>query len=163
MWSLSARDPAATEQEQAGAPVPTADLIGTDALLAGMSESITVEAVEDADGAAAGALERMDAAATVLDDGLRVPGTDFKFGLDPILGVLPIAGDTVATVISLYIVLEAASAGVSATTLVRMGLNLAVDYATGLVPVAGDLFDAYWKANRRNVDLAKRDLGVDAE
>jgi len=127
-----------------------------------MSESVTVEAVEDADGAT-GALERMDAAATLLDDGMRVPGTDFRFGLDPLLGILPVAGDTVATVFSLYIVLEAARAGVSATTLVRMGLNLAVDYASGLVPIAGDLFDAYWKANRRNVNLAKHDLGVAVE
>ena len=128
-----------------------------------MSESIPVEAVEDADGGAGGALERMDAAATLLDDGMRVPGTDFEFGLDPVLGILPVAGDTVATVISLYIVVEAARAGVSKLTLLRMGLNIAVDYATGLIPVAGDLFDAYWKANRRNVDLAKRDLGVAVE
>jgi hypothetical protein len=128
-----------------------------------MSESITVEAVEDADGAAGGPIERMDAAATLLDDGLGVPGTDFRFGLDPLLGLLPVAGDTVATVLSLYIVLEAARAGVSKPTLARMALNLAVDYVSGLVPVAGDLFDAYWKANRRNVDLAKHDLGVGTE
>jgi hypothetical protein len=105
----------------------------------------------------------MELAATVLDDGFRVPGTGFKFGLDPLLGVLPVAGDTVATALSLYIVLEAVFAGVSLFTLVRMVLNLTVDYATGLVPVAGDLFDAYWKANRRNVNLAKRDLGVSTE
>jgi hypothetical protein len=149
--------------DRTGTTRATADLIGTDALLAGMSESITVEPVADADGAGGGALERMDAAATLLDDGLRVPGTDFRFGLDPLLGILPVAGDTVATVLSLYIVLEAARAGVSKLTLARMGLNLTVDYATGLIPVAGDLFDAYWKANRRNVDLAKRDLGVAVE
>jgi hypothetical protein len=109
------------------------------------------------------ALERMELAATVLDDGFRVPGTGFKFGLDPLLGVLPVAGDTVATALSLYIVLEAVFAGVSLFTLVRMVLNLTVDYATGLVPVAGDLFDAYWKANRRNVNLAARDLAKQAE
>jgi hypothetical protein len=130
-----------------------------------MTDAVTVEAVEDADAdaRASAAIDRMDAAATVLDDGLRVPGTDFKFGADPLLGILPVAGDTVATLLSLYIVVEAIRAGVSVTTVVRMALNIAVDYAGGLVPVAGDLFDAYWKANRRNVNLAKRDLGVAEE
>ena len=130
-----------------------------------MTDAVTVEAVADAeaDARASVALDRMDAAATLLDDGLRVPGTDFRFGLDPILGLLPFAGDTVATVLSLYIVVEAVRAGVSTGALLRMLFNLAVDYAGGLLPVAGDLFDAYWKANRRNVDLAKRDLGVAVE
>jgi hypothetical protein len=109
------------------------------------------------------ALERMELAATVLDDGFRVPGTDFRFGVDPILGVLPVAGDSVATALSLYIVLEAVFAGVSLFTVARMVLNISVDYAGGLLPVAGDLFDAYWKANRRNVDLAARDLAGQAE
>jgi hypothetical protein len=109
------------------------------------------------------ALERMNVAATVLDDGFRVPGTEFKFGVDPILGVLPVAGDTVATALSLYIVLEAVFAGVSLFTLVRMVLNISVDYVGSLLPVAGGLFDAYWKANRRNVDLAARDLAKQAE
>lgn len=129
-----------------------------------MSEAVTVEPVEDAEaGTTTGALGRMDAAATLLDDGLRVPGTDFKFGVDPILGVLPVAGDTVATALSLYIVFEAVRAGVSTVTVARMLGNLAVDYVGGLVPVLGDVFDAYWKANRRNVDLARRDLGVSVE
>jgi len=130
------------------------------------TETAPVEGVDAGDLPAdvdSAALERMEVAATVLDDGLRVPGTGFKFGLDPILGVLPVAGDTVATVFSLYIVLEAVFAGVSLFTLARMVLNLAVDYATGLVPVVGDLFDAYWKANRRNVNLAARDLANQAE
>jgi hypothetical protein len=109
------------------------------------------------------ALERMELAATVLDDGFRVPGTDFRFGVDPILGVLPVAGDSVATALSLYIVLEAVFAGVSLFTVARMVLNISVDYAGGLLPVAGDLFDAYWKANRRNVDLAARDLAGQAD
>lgn len=147
-------------------PAPTtADLNVAGALPEGMSESVTVEPVEDADpeGDVASAVARIDAAATLLDDGFRVPGTDFKFGLDPILGVVPFAGDTVATLLSLYIVLEAARAGVSKLTVARMLGNLAVDYAGGWVPVLGDLFDAYWKANRRNVTLAKRDLGVSVE
>jgi hypothetical protein len=130
------------------------------------TETAPVEVIDAEDLSAdvdSAALERMELAATVLDDGLRVPGTDFKFGLDPVLGVLPVAGDTLATALSLYIVLEAVFAGVSLSTLVRMVLNLTVDYVTGLVPVGGDLFDVYWKANRRNVNLAARDLATQAE
>jgi hypothetical protein len=126
----------------------------------------SVEVLDAADvpaGVDSAALERMELAATVLDDGFRVPGTDFRFGVDPILGVLPVAGDSVATALSLYIVLEAVFAGVSLFTVARMVLNLTVDYAGGLLPVAGDLFDAYWKANRRNVNLAARDLAGQAE
>ena len=109
------------------------------------------------------ALNRMDLAATVLDDGLRVPGTDFEFGLDPLIGVLPVAGDTVAMALSLYIVVEAVFAGVSLSTVGRMLLNIGVDWAAGSVPLVGDLFDAGWKANRRNVNLAARDLGASVE
>ena len=89
----------------------------------------------DADSAA---LDRMDLAATVLDDGLRVPGTDFKFGLDPLIGVLPVAGDTVAMALSLYIVVEAVFAGVSLSTVARMLCNVAVDWVAGSVPLVGD-------------------------
>ncbi|PSP53617.1 DUF4112 domain-containing protein [Halobacteriales archaeon QH_3_68_24] len=132
-----------------------------------MSASIELDAGDvledrpaDADSAA---LDRMDLAATVLDDGLRVPGTDFKFGLDPLIGVLPVAGDTVAMALSLYIVVEAVFAGVSLSTVARMLCNVAVDWVAGSVPLVGDLFDAGWKANRRNVNLAARELGTSVE
>jgi len=131
-----------------------------------MSETAPLEVLDAGDVPAevdSAVLERMDVAATVLDDGFRVPGTHFRFGVDPVLGVLPVAGDTVATALSMYIVLEAVFAGVSLFTLVRMVFNIAVDYVAGLVPVVGDLFDAYWKANRRNVNLAARDLAKQAE
>lgn len=104
------------------------------------------------------AIRRMQAVALILDDGVRVPGTNFRIGIDPIVGVVPGAGDTVAAAVSLYIVLESARLGVSHTTLVRMLGNIAVDTAGGSVPVLGVLFDAVWKANRRNLKLALRDL-----
>jgi len=137
---------------------------GTETGIETGSPSLEVLDAEDVPAAVDTAvLQRMDVAATVLDDGFRVPGTDFRFGVDPVLGVLPVAGDTVATALSLYIVLEAVFAGVSLFTLVRMVFNIAVDYVAGVVPVVGDLFDAYWKANRRNVNLAARDLAKQAE
>lgn len=112
----------------------------------------------DADAAA---IRRMDAAATVLDDGLELPGTDFRVGLDPVIGILPVAGDLAVTVVSLFIPLQAALLGVRRRTLARMFLNIAIDLVGGSIPLVGDLFDAFWKANRRNVDLALRDLDVD--
>jgi hypothetical protein len=90
----------------------------------------------------------------LLDESVRLPGTEFRIGLDPVLGVLPGAGDAVAAGLSLYIVLESARLGVAYTTLLRMLANVALDVAVGSVPVVGVLFDAVWKANVRNVELA---------
>jgi hypothetical protein len=104
------------------------------------------------------AVRRMEFVSRLLDESVRVPGTEFEVGLDPILGVIPVAGDAVAAGLSLYIVLESARLGVSFTTLLRMLANVAIDVAVGSVPVVGVLFDALWKANVRNVELALEDL-----
>lgn len=109
------------------------------------------------------AVARMRTVARLLDESVRVPGTNFRIGLDPILGILPGAGDTVAAGLSLYIVYEAARLGVSYSTLARMVANVAIDAVGGSVPVLGDLFDAVWKANRRNVELAVRELSAAPE
>jgi len=107
------------------------------------------------------AVTRIRTVAYVLDRSVRVPGTNFRVGLDPILGVLPVAGDIVAAGLSLYIVLESARLGVSRPTLLRMLVNIAVDAAGGSIPFAGDLFDTMWKANERNVELALEELASD--
>ena len=107
------------------------------------------------------AVRRMRVVARVLDDSVRIPGTDFRIGLDPLLGLLPGAGDAVSGVLSLYIVVESARLGVSYRTLVRMLAHIGIDVAGGSVPVVGDLFDAAWKANTRNVGLALADLARD--
>lgn len=104
------------------------------------------------------AVERMRLVARVMDDGVRVPGTDARVGLDPVLGVMPGGGDLLAAGISTYIVLEAARLGVSYVTLVKMLANVAVDTATGAIPVVGTIVDAVFKANRRNLALALDDL-----
>jgi hypothetical protein len=103
-------------------------------------------------------LARLRSLATALDESVRIPGTDFRVGIDPLLGLLPVVGDIAASVLSLVIVAVAAYHGVRKRTLVRMLVNIAVDVLVGFVPVVGDLFDAYWKANVRNVELAARDL-----
>jgi hypothetical protein len=108
------------------------------------------------------AVRRMEFVSRLLDESVRVPGTEFSIGLDPVLGALPGAGDVVAAGFSLYIVLESARLGVSFTTLIRMLANVAVDVAVGSVPVVGVLFDALWKANVRNLELALDDLATAA-
>lgn len=118
------------------------------------------ELPESVDGAA---IERMRTVAWVLDESVRVPGTDFRIGLDPVLGVLPGSGDAIGAGFSLYIVLESARLGVTYTTLLRMLANIAIDVAGGLIPVVGGVFDAVWKANKRNVELALRELTSDPE
>jgi hypothetical protein len=100
------------------------------------------------------AVRRMRFVSSLLDESVPIPGTRFSLGLDPILGAVPGAGDVVAAGLSLYIVLESARLGVPFTTLVRMVANVAFDVAVGSVPVVGVLFDAVWKANVRNVELA---------
>lgn len=104
------------------------------------------------------AIKRMRVVARVLDEGIRVPGTSFRIGLDPIVGILPGAGDTATAFVSLYIVAESARMGVSQSTLLRMLANIAVDTVGGSVPLLGVLFDAVWKSNKWNVKLALEDL-----
>lgn len=108
------------------------------------------------------AFERIRTVARVLDEGIRFPGTDFRFGIDPLLGILPGAGDTAASIVSLYIVVESARMGVSRSTLLRMLANVGVDTLVGSVPILGVVFDAFWKANKWNVQLALRDLEAEA-
>lgn len=108
------------------------------------------------------AVKRMLILAYVLDEGVRVPVVGYRVGVDPLLGVLPGAGDVISGGVSLYIVVEAARLGVSSTTLLRMVANISVDVVAGTVPVVGDLFDAAWKANKRNFELALADLETSA-
>ena len=103
-------------------------------------------------------LARLDRLTRWLDDGLQVPGTSWRVGWDPVLGLIPGAGDAVGLVLSSFIVLEAARLGAPGASLARMVMNLGIDAVAGAVPLAGDLFDAGWKANRRNLRLLQRVL-----
>jgi hypothetical protein len=86
-------------------------------------------------------VERARTVSTLLDDAIRVPGTDFRVGLDPILGILPVGGDIVSAIISLYIVAEAAKAGAPAGLLGKMLAVVTVDLVAGSVPVVGVVFE----------------------
>ena len=92
----------------------------------------------------------------LMDDLFRVPVLGWRFGLDAIVGLVPGLGDTATSLVSFYILVTAVRYRVPKITLLRMGLNIALDYAVGSLPVVGDFADAWWKANRKNVDLLRR-------
>ena len=87
-----------------------------------------------------------------------VPGTNIRFGLDALIGLVPGIGDAVTTLLSLYIVREARALGAPRLLIARMLANVALDGVVGAVPVAGDLFDVAFRANRRNVALLRQHL-----
>jgi len=108
-------------------------------------------------------LRRVQVVATLLDEALRVPGTNFRFGIDPIVGMIPGLGDLLGGAASAYIILEAARAGAPASVLLRMTMNVGMDTLVGAVPLVGDLFDFAWKSNTRNVRLLARHVEAPAE
>ena len=93
-----------------------------------------------------------------LDAGIRIPGTNLRFGLDPILGLIPGAGDAAGAVLAGWILVEAVRLGASRATIRRIAGNVALDAGLGAVPVIGDVFDFAWKANLRNVALLEQHL-----
>lgn len=109
------------------------------------------------------AVRRMQFVANLLDESVRVPGTSFRIGLDPILGIAPVGGDAVSAVFSVYIVLESARLGVPFGTLLRMVANVSLDFAVGSIPVLGTVFDVFWKANKRNLELALEELAPETD
>ncbi|HEV2706377.1 MAG TPA: DUF4112 domain-containing protein [Pyrinomonadaceae bacterium] len=98
-----------------------------------------------------------------LDGLFRVPGTGWRFGLDAIVGLVPGVGDFATTAVSLYILASGVRYRVSKITLLRMGLNIGVDYLLGAIPLVGDLLDAFWKSNQRNITLLRERASVSAE
>jgi Domain of unknown function (DUF4112) len=104
------------------------------------------------------ALRRLDSLGYLLDNSIRVPGTGFRFGADAIIGLVPGLGDAAGSVMSAYIVVQAARLGVPASSLVRMLINVGIEALVGAIPFAGDLFDAVFKANLRNLAILHGEL-----
>jgi hypothetical protein len=98
----------------------------------------------------------LDAIARWMDSAFVVPGTRFRFGFDAMLGLLPGLGDAASAAASVYIMARARQLGASRATMLRMGMNLMLDVVIGAIPLVGDAFDVYWKANLRNVELLRR-------
>jgi uncharacterized protein DUF4112 len=94
--------------------------------------------------------------AVLLDSAFRVPGTNIRFGLDAIIGIVPGLGDLVAPVYTVILLGTALKMRVPAVVVARMVLNAGIDMVLGLVPIAGDVGDVFWKADLRNVALLER-------
>ena len=101
-------------------------------------------------------LARLDALAKLLDVAFILPGTNIRYGIDGLIGLIPVVGDIITTAISLWLVREARALGAPWHITARMLGNVAVDGVVGLVPVAGDAFDVMFRANVRNVRMLKR-------
>lgn len=108
------------------------------------------------------ALRRIQRLSYLLDNSILLPGLGYRIGWDAVLGLVPGAGDAAGTLLSGYIILEAARLGASRATLLRMVLNVATEAVIGAVPLLGDLFDAAWKANARNMRLLNEHAGAPA-
>lgn len=98
----------------------------------------------------------------LMDDLIRIPGLGWRFGLDALAGLIPGFGDTATTLASFYILASAVRYGVPKVTLLRMGLNVGIDYLGGSLPIVGDVFDAWWKSNQMNIDLLSKRATVSA-
>lgn len=106
--------------------------------------------------------ERLERLSWLMDDLIRVPGLGWRFGLDAIVGLIPGFGDTATSLVSFYILVAAVRYRVPKVTLLRMGMNIGIDYLVGSFPLVGDLFDAWWKSNQMNVELLRKRATVSA-
>lgn len=101
-------------------------------------------------------LRWVESMSKILDSQFRLPGTNFRFGLDPLLGFVPIAGDLASFAISAGLVLTMARHGVSRKVVILMALNILLDATLGSIPILGNIFDFAFKANQRNINLLRR-------
>ena len=102
------------------------------------------------------AFDRLDMLATAFDTAFIVPGTNMRFGIESLLRLVPGVGDAIASMLSFYLLYEARRLGVPRLLLARMLGNVLLEGAVGVVPIAGDAFDVFFRANRRNVALLRR-------
>jgi hypothetical protein len=98
----------------------------------------------------------------LMDNQFRIPVLDWRFGLNAIIDLVPEIGDVATTIVALYVLVSAVRYRVPKITLLRMGVNIAIYFVVGLIPLAGDLFAAWWKPNLRNISLLRRRATVSA-
>lgn len=101
-------------------------------------------------------LERLRSLVRFLDTALRIPGTQVRFGADAVIGIIPGVGDLAGGMLSALVITEAIRANVPLAVIYRMLGNVAVDLLVGAIPVAGDVFDLFWKSGVRNLVLLER-------
>lgn len=99
--------------------------------------------------------EGLETLSRYLDGLFRIPGTGWRFGLDSLIGLVPNFGDTLTMFPSFYILVAGVRYGVPKITLLRMAMNIGLDYLLGSIPFLGDIFDFFYKSNQRNMDLIR--------
>ena len=104
------------------------------------------------------AVRRMEMVAKLLDNAFVIPGTNQRVGIDAIIGLIPGFGDVATTILSSYVIWEARNLGVSRFATFRMLSNLAIHASVGAIPIAGDLFDAFFRVNQRNMRIVRAHL-----
>jgi hypothetical protein len=100
--------------------------------------------------------ETLSMLASLLDDLFKIPGTAIRFGIDPLIGLIPGFGDLLTSAASFLIILSAWQRQLPRVTVARMVANVAIDTAVGAIPLLGDAFDVAWKSNRKNLSLLQR-------
>jgi hypothetical protein len=116
------------------------------------------EAIKAAGPTRADSVARLEALSRLLDSAFQIPGTNQRVGIDALLGLVPGIGDLVSTALASYIIWEARQLGLPRWKIARMIGNVALDTTVGAIPLAGDLFDVAFKANRRNMKIVRDHL-----
>lgn len=101
-------------------------------------------------------LEETERLARLLDTQFGIPGTNFGFGIDALIGLIPVAGDTAGLIFSFVILFQGLRMRLPPTAIFAMFFNIFIDWLIGLIPIAGDLFDFAFKANHRNAQIMRR-------
>ncbi len=102
--------------------------------------------------------QRVEALEKILERTFHIPGTKIPFGLDSVIGLVPVLGDLVTAVMGAYMVWEARNLGMSKWQLIRMTANIGIDTAIGAIPFVGDAFDLVWRSNSKNLRIIKKHL-----
>jgi hypothetical protein len=103
-------------------------------------------------------MERLDWLSKLLDTAFVIPGTNVRFGVDALIGLVPVVGDAITTAISSWMIYEAHRLGISRLALARMIGNVAFDGIVGAIPIVGDAFDVAFRANRRNMKILREQI-----
>jgi len=107
-------------------------------------------------------LNRLEKLADLLDSRWRIPRTQIRIGLDPLLGLVPVLGDAIGAIVGLYIMVELADLGLPLWTKLRMLTNVVLDFVLGCTPVLGDTLDVFYRSNVWNVAIARKALAKQA-
>ena len=124
------------------------------------TRSAVFEALKTAGPSREDSLARITLLAKLLDSAFVIPGLNRRVGLDSVIGLVPGVGDAISAALASYIIWEARQLGLPRWKIARMIGNVAVDTALGAIPLAGDVFDIFFKANERNMRIIHDHLGT---